>query len=203
MSSAYSIIKNAHKKGLKFLGAGCYSAVFQGSDSSSVIKIGADIFDPYLYYVRELQSSNSDNVHFPKVKSLFVDNENGYYVVKLEKLFPLRKSIVNKYQDIYDWAVNCKSKPEWVSGPLEVAVNTIIDLADFRNYEDIVDAKVWDKLPADACRLDLHDSNVMCRADGTMVFADPLCNYKMYDVPAVEEWMEHELGYQFDFVLDD
>lgn len=195
MSAAYSIIRKAHSKGFKFLGAGCYSAVFQSKDPDTVIKIGADIFDPYLYYVREITSKQ--NKHFPKVKKLYVDNEHGYYIVYLEKLFEMQNEHLSKYQEIYDWAVKEDPKPSWADESLNEAVNTIVDLADYRSYPEIVHAKAWGDITYDACRLDLHESNVMCRADGTFVFADPLCNYKMYDVPEVEEWLDHELGIAF------
>ena len=195
MSAAYSIIKNAHKSGLKMLGAGCYSAVFESKDPNTVIKIGADIFDPYLYYIREV--TGKVNKHFPVIKKLFVDNEFGYYIVYLERLFDMTTDHTSQYQDIYDWAVKDTPKPTWADETLNSAVDTIIDLADYRSYEEIVHDKVWDTVPYDACRLDLHESNVMCRADGTFVFADPLCNYKMYDIPEVEEWLDHELGITF------
>lgn len=195
MSAAYSIIRNAHSKGFKFLGAGCYSAVFQSKDPNIVIKVGADIFDPYLYYVREITSK--ENKHFPKVKKLYIDNENSYYIVYLEKLFKMQDTQLPKYQEIYEWAVNEQQKPIWADKNLNEAVDTIINLADYRSYPEIVHAKAWGSVPDDACRLDLHESNVMCRADGTFVFADPLCNYKMYDVPEVEEWLDHELGVSF------
>lgn len=195
MSAAYSIIKKAHSKGLKFLGAGCYSAVFQTKDPDTVIKIGADIFDPYLYYIRSVDGKQ--NKHYPKVKKLYVDNENEFFVAHLERLYDMPKEKHPDYQRIFDWAVNDKPKPEWSDESLDEAVNTLIDLVDFRSYEDVAHAEAeygrWD-IPDDFCKLDLHESNVMCRADGTIVFADPFCNYKMYDVPAVEEWAEQELG---------
>jgi hypothetical protein len=195
MSAAYSIIRKAHSKGFKFLGAGCYSAVFQSKDPDTVIKVGADIFDPYLYYVREITSK--ENKHFPKVKKLYVDNDNGYYIVYLEKLFEMQEEHLVRYQEIYDWAVKEQAKPSWADATLDVAVNTIVDLADYRSYPEIVQAKTFGDVSYDACRLDLHESNVMCREDGTFVFADPLCNYKMYDIPEVEEWLDHELGITF------
>jgi hypothetical protein len=195
MSAAYSIIRKAHSKGFKFLGAGCYSAVFQSKDPDTVIKVGADIFDPYLYYVREITSK--ENKHFPKVKKLYIDNDNGYYIVYLEKLFEMQEEHLVRYQEIYEWAVNEEAKPSWADATLDVAVNTIVDLADYRSYPEIVQAKTFGNVSYDACRLDLHESNVMCREDGTFVFADPLCNYKMYDIPEVEEWLDHELGITF------
>lgn len=195
MSTAYSIIRNAHKSGLKVLGAGCYSAVFQSRDPNTVIKVGADILDPYLYYLKEI--TGTINKHFPTVKKLFIDKESGYYIVYLEKLFNMDSSHTTNYQDIYNWAVKDTPKPKWVDTTLDSAVSTIIELADYRNYQEIVHDKVWKEIPPSACRLDLHESNVMCRADGTFVFADPLCNYKMYDIPEVEEWLDHELGITF------
>jgi hypothetical protein len=195
MSAAYSIIRNAHKKGLKILGAGCYSAVLETKDPNTVIKVGADIFDPYLYYAKEIMSKQ--NKHFPKIKKLYIDNEHGYYIVYLEKLFEMQSAQLVKYQEIYDWAVKEEAKPQWVDTTLDAAVNTIVELADYRSYAEIVQAKTTGDILHDACRLDLHESNVMCRNDGTFVFADPLCNYEMYDVPEVEEWLDHELGVTF------
>jgi hypothetical protein len=195
MSAAYSIIRNAHKKGLKILGAGCYSAVLETKDPNTVIKVGADIFDPYLYYVKEIMSKQ--NKHFPEIKKLYIDKDYGYYIVYLEKLFEMQNEHLPRYQEIYDWAVKEETKPQWVDPVLDAAVSTIVELADYRSYPDLDPTTSLSDSLYDACRLDLHESNVMCRGDGTFVFADPLCNCKMYDVPEVEEWLDHELGLTF------
>jgi hypothetical protein len=192
MSAAYSIIRKAYSKGFKFLGAGCYSAVFDSHNPNVVIKVGADIFDPYLQYIGEV--SKSDNPHFPKVKRLYVDMEKGYYIVYLEKLFIMRDEQLTQYEDIYNLAVKNKQPEKTMTKDLKEAVDIILTIVDYRSHQEIAHLRAWKDISDDASTLDLHESNIMTREDGTLVFADPLCNYKMYDVPEVEEWMHHELG---------
>ena len=192
MSAAYSVIKNLYKKGFEFLGAGCYSAVFQSNVEDTVIKIGADIFDPYLHYIQSVSSTG--NKHFPSIKKLYIDSDSGYYIAYIEKLVTMNLKDVDNYQEIYDWLINDTKKPTWVDSDLSCAADTLLSLTDYRNYAEIVHDKAWSSVSYDATRLDLHESNIMYRKDGTIVFSDPLCNYKMYDIPEVEEWMNHELG---------
>lgn len=40
-------------------------------------------------------------------------------------------------------------------------------------------------------KLDLHSENIMCRADGTLVLTDPLCQIDMYDVLDVSDWLDY------------
>lgn len=183
MATINTILKNALKN-MNYIGSGCYAATFDNNDE--VIKIGGDIFDPYLYYLREI--SDLKNIHFPKFHSLYVDNYNEFYTVRLEKLYPLKDEQLKLYEQVFDWAVKGDSKPDWVSEELESAVNKIIDLADIIGLNP--DEEWIDDYADDACRLDLHEANVMSRADGTFVFTDPLSDANMYDVPAIEEWID-------------
>ena len=53
MSTVHKILKNALKN-MNYVGSGCYAAAFDSN--KEIVKIGADIFDPYLYYLREIKS---------------------------------------------------------------------------------------------------------------------------------------------------
>lgn len=184
MGTAHNIIKNAHRKGLKLLGSGCYSAVLELNENS-VLKIGADTLDPYLYFLESVQQS--DNPHFPKILDIHVDIKNNFYIIKLEKLKPLTD--YSAYKDLYNWVFKNKRFPEWANEDLQHAVDHLVALADFKTHTDAIIAEKGGLLiDEDSCILDLHEANVMTREDGTIVFTDPLCNYHMYDIPEIEDW---------------
>jgi hypothetical protein len=188
MSTVHKILKNALKN-MNYVGSGCYAAAFDSN--KEIVKIGADIFDPYLYYLREIKSLK--NTHFPKFHSLYVDNYNEFYTVKLEKLYPLNDKQLKDYEQLYDWAVKGEDKPCWASEELEEAVNKIVDLADVISLQPSEDLE-YEGQTGD-CRLDLHEANVMSRSDGTLVFTDPLSDAQMFDAPAIEEWIDDYLYY--------
>lgn len=192
MGTAHNIIRTAYKKGIRLLGAGCYSAVMDYS-KDTVLKIGADMSDPYLHFLENIEKIN--NPHFPRVQDIYIDVKHSFYLVKLEKLYSLSEAtLTTRYPSLYDWVFKEKPIPTWASDKMIEAVNYLLTMTDYKNFSDAANKeKEGLTIDLDSCKLDLHESNIMEREDGTLVFTDPLCNCIMYDVPDLEAWVKLEL----------
>jgi hypothetical protein len=87
--TAHRIIKSLVNRGNAVVGVGCYSAAMAcQSNYSQIIKVGTDMEDPWLDYYYEIIKPMQGNPFVPKVYSFYHDEENNYFVCKMERLDP-------------------------------------------------------------------------------------------------------------------
>jgi len=208
--TAYRLIKNTAKAGNAIIGAGCYAAALEShARDDTVIKIGTNMADPWIYYYDMIISKMQDNPCVPKVKSFHIDHSNEYYVCVMERLEESCPNYCHRngsYDAIKEYLYGdlrkkkflkiAKNKyPEQLPNPtamLEVLDN-IIRLTDAFTEEDAEDIQYnWDE-PMDANKLDMHHGNVMFREGAALVITDPWCNVDMTSVPDVSMWMDENM----------
>lgn len=218
--TAYRLIKNTAKAGNTILGAGCYSAALESyARDDTVIKIGNNMGDPWIYYYNEVISQMQDNPCVPKVKSFHIDYANEYYVCVMERL---ENSCFNSaacdesYDTVKRYLHGDIRKKKFLKitkslyqfpdpdAMLEL-MDRIISLTDAFTEEDaqeILDGISENGVePGDATKLDLHSGNVMYRAGCELVITDPWCNLDMTSVPDVSTWADENLtGGEYEWV---
>lgn len=167
MATGLTVIKNFGRKGFRLLGNGCYAAVFESdSDPNLVYKVGITTDDPYLTYIQ----SDIKSAHFPKVHKLFVDAENDYYIVQMERLSPIpehKRSLVSSIRKQFEGEADTAAE----YAPVIDLVNVLLNA-----YEDI--------------KLDLHEGNIMMRGY-TAVITDPLSHDHISEDRDLDLWMDN------------
>jgi hypothetical protein len=167
MTTGTQVIKNFMKRGFKLLGDGCYAAVFESNtDPNIVYKVGNNAQDPYLEYI----NAHIDSEYFPKVHKAYIDYDNSYYVVIMERLEPLpdhkRKAVEHTFSEQFEG--NQQVPPD-----MQVIVDHINKLLEGCN--DL--------------KLDLHAGNIMLRGL-TPVITDPVCHDEIDDYYDLSIWMD-------------
>jgi len=206
---AHRIIKNMTKNGTRVLGVGCYSAVL-ASGAEKVIKVGADMGDPWLDYYHMIVKPMQANNHIPKVHSFYA--EDSYYIASMERLEEVKPctdaaELVDFIKDYIDtrsteeeFRDTVTEFPKLVPNIEEFmqAVNTLKTHTVFnstkRDSEGNDMNDLWETGFDDRC-LDLHTGNVMLRGD-VLVITDPWCNIDMQDIPDLSCWAEENIQWQ-------
>lgn len=171
MGTGFRVVRNAQKH-MRFLGNGCYAAVF-ALDDERVVKIGTNVEDPWLEYVKSLE----DNPHFPRVYRLRIFN--GYYIAEMERLEPTSFALHSIVRSLSDW----------------IRFDTPLD---FKPSNQLELAKRYIRSFSDKYRLDIHSGNFMYRpstiskTDITrIVITDPLAQEEIHENKDLEEWYEN------------
>jgi hypothetical protein len=203
---AHKIIKNLTKKGTRVLGVGCYSAVLS-SGSDKVIKVGADMGDPWLDYYHIVVKPLQANTHIPRVHSFHA--EDSYYIATMERLTEVYKhpsacKIADLVRDYIDTIITeddikdeLEAFPDMVPNVNEfmqavniIKTNTVFNSKKLDSQGNTLD-EIWYEGYEDRC-LDIHTGNLMLR-DGVIVITDPWCNIDMQDIPDLSCWAEENL----------
>lgn len=147
--------------GFKRLGRGAYGIVFEKPGYPWVFKV----FDTdagylaYLNFAKEHQNLSA----VPRIKGKYIRINDSTYAVRMEKLYPVNeneyqnliKSLRKLFRNVYD------EEYKDVMAELET------------EWPDI--SEVLKLLPSLGIRyVDLHNENIMKRADGSLVITDPL-----------------------------
>lgn len=167
MSTGISVIKSFLRRGFRMVGDGCYAAVFESNqDPNLVYKVGNTACDPYLTYIQ----ANIDSPSFPRVHKTYIDYDNDYYIVVMERLDPVPE---HKHGTL---PVNIRKQ---FTG--EVSADT-----DMQPVIDLVTRLL------DCCsdfKLDLHAGNIMMRGLVPVV-TDPLAHEEIDDSFDLSLWMD-------------
>ena len=156
------------RRRLKYLGCGLYANVY--GNRNIAVKVGSDLDDPYLNYVRAV-GFNSRNPMFPKIKSVVIYNTeyDQYYVVEMERLIRFWdvKEPMEKCEARYGIDVDSLDCDDYLSTKIRTtkakyikkALNTIMKM--FRHHGSA----------------DMHTGNIMWRKRGKnlqLVITDPI-----------------------------
>lgn len=176
------------KHGIKKLGGGAYSQVFQHPHYHNVVvKVytAKDVkYARYLAWVMKNQS----NPYVPKVieQHKHFDGKNKYFIVFMQKMSPIKTSEAvvkllaralgikpgsDEYEDlgdVYDYGEGSGS--EFVH-----EFSEIVDAAVKAKTADPDFVKVWKQIKKNPEDLDMHSGNVMTR-DGHLVVTDPVAD---------------------------
>lgn len=170
-----AVLKDYIKKGYKRVGEPSASAaVFASPDRKEVIKVGK-ASDCWLKFAEV--AKDSDNPHVPRIKSL--EMHGPHYLAVIEHLNEVPEAFFKTplYQKIAAWLY---VMGKWANGkdvylhrlkPQEIN-QLVSDLA--KEQPEMVDALKMIVKARGACNFDVHPENLMKRADGTLVFSDPL-----------------------------
>lgn len=130
-------------------------------------------YEKFLDYVNQ----NKQDKHLPVLKSKLknittfhnrpLETPNKIKYIKLEKLIPVKKY---KIQGLLE--------------QIEKIIDRNLELKDFKGTKDelsfaVTCIKVYKNLLGNGIDLDLHDENVMQRADGTLVLTDPVSGFEI------------------------
>lgn len=165
------LVRQLIKRNYKLLGSGCYSAVFETRCNSRAIKIGSTLSDPWIVYADSIK--DSDNLHFPRIYSLYQNECEDYYVAVVERLSPVE-----------DFGADLKTFRDAVLNNRP------------RELEQREALKVLNRLLSrmDYAKLDLHLENIMMRGD-TFVISDPLAEREIDS--GFEAWIEETLSEEY------
>lgn len=147
--------------GFKRLGRGAYGVVFEKPGYPWVFKIFDS--DPgyfaYFNFAKEHQNLSA----VPRIKGKYIRINDSTYAVRMEKLYPLNeneyhnllKTLRKLFRNIHD----------------ETYKDILAELeAEWPDIKEVIDL-----LPSLGIRyVDLHNENIMKRADGSLVITDPL-----------------------------
>lgn len=190
------LLDDFEKRGIKFIGGGKYGQVFSHPAWNYVIKVFED--DPYYMGFVDWVIAHP-NKHFPrfskrplkmhKFYSRFSNDTNHFYVVKIEKLYPitdraLMEFLVYELERIGEAAwkkhnnhqytyYNPNYTQRFPNGSM-VKGATVEDV--FKQYPwteslGLAFSALWE---AEVGHQDIHSGNIMQRKDGTIVIIDPV-----------------------------
>jgi hypothetical protein len=167
MATGITVIKSFMRKGFRLIGDGCYAAVFESNcDPNLVYKVGNNASDPYLAYIQ----ANINSPHFPRVHSVFIDYDNNYYIVTMERL--------EEIPDHKRTSVPSNIRTQFTR---ESAVDP-----DMQSLVERVEALL------SSCtdfKLDLHSGNIMMRGVVPVV-TDPLAHDEIPEESDLSCWMD-------------
>ena len=147
--------------GFKSHGMGAYGIVFSQADYPWVFKIFSN--DPgYLSFLRYAKRKQ-DNPYIPKIKGHWREIVPGTFVVRLEKLTPIKRK---DYADFIERVVFLTSHADIVQNRKEMQEVERMFPGIVHTLDDII------QLPG-RHEFDLHSGNFMLRG-GQLVIADPL-----------------------------
>lgn len=169
MTTAFTVASNLINKGFRILGEGYYSAVYESNyDPNLVYKIGRTLDDPFLVYVSDTEIKN--NIHFPKLYDLYIDNENDWYLAKMECLTPLpdhKKTVAQTIESYAKDQINSVA----LSNDMKYLLERIYNISEQHDF-----------------KLDLHEGNIMMRGV-TPVITDPLAEKDLYTHYDMSHWL--------------
>lgn len=157
--TSWELKKRLKERGYNSLGEGRYSEVFAKPHSRVCIKVCEDP-DGWPEYILWAAKNGFMGGLSPKVYSFRVMRGGVYYVASMERLYKLD---TNEHLDAYEHFSVILQR-----GRVSVHTNSYKEvLPDIKRFLD----KWHDAF--DGYHLDIHDGNVMYRADGTLVLTDP------------------------------
>jgi hypothetical protein len=211
LMTAHRIIKNLTRQGNSMLGVGCYSAAIASRNGEDAIKIGTDVYDPWLDYKQLVIAQHKDNPHVPQIKSFYIDTQSEYYVCVMERLSPVNAigkasdltSILEGYvsgwhsdEELLTLIAPYKYQIPQPTQMLEVLQTIKAYTTHFRNGRRVGDSTITffesdpDEDDTEGRKLDMHRGNFMLR-DDVIVIIDPWCNVDMDDVADLSRWVDN------------
>lgn len=166
------LVSRLIKRSYKLLGSGCYSIVFEAPCKSHVIKVGSTLSDPWIVYAESIKDSN--NLHFPRIYSLYQNECEDYYVAVVERLHHVQ-DINESWKSFRDSVLNNRPREPEQREVLKL-LNSLLSKMDY-------------------AKLDLHLDNIMMRGD-TFVISDPLAEREIDS--GFETWIEEILPEEYD-----
>jgi hypothetical protein len=209
LMTAHRIIKNLTRQGNSMLGVGCYSAALASRNGEDAIKIGTDMYDPWLDYKQLVIAQHKDNPHVPRIKSFYIDTQSEYYVCVMERLYPVNAigkasdltAILEGYvsgwhsdEELLALIAPYKDQIPQPTQMLEVLQTIKAYTTHFRNGRRVGDSTITffesdpDEDDTEGRKLDMHRGNFMLR-DDVIVIIDPWCNVDMDDVADLSQWV--------------
>lgn len=195
MATAFNIVKRVTSKGNSLIGCGSYAAVLQhGRSTDRVIKVGNNIYDPWLDYYRLVIKPNAANAYVPRTYSLHVDVSANYYICVMERLQPLHDYGVAELCEHFVQGhiteqefINAAAKHFCIidaNAALQILykIRDLTDYADKFAIDDSENGRV----------LDMHAANFMLRGE-QLVITDPWCDSDMTNSVDFSEWADHNL----------
>jgi hypothetical protein len=165
-----AFFKKMKKLGWKITGSGMYSNVFLNPTKNYVLKINMREDIGYQRYVELIHRSRT--IHFPKIsdEKFLTLGGDTYGMYLIEKLRHLPKPYNYAYAEIITKITEACDSP----------INIIVKWFN-ENYGDdpnkitlpISLIKASQKLGKYYNQIDIHEDNIMQRADGTIVITDP------------------------------
>lgn len=187
MSTAHRIIKQMKHKGNTVLGVGCYSAAIAMKDNTKVVKVGSDIADPCLDFYSKVVEKHKNNPHVPELCSLYVDNDNEFYIAVLgrleeaslaeEPVCTLCRELCQGYITSDDFITYSEKYSSYMPNPSKMlaVLQTIKSLTEHLGVT-----------------LDMHRGNFMLD-DGILVITDPWSDETIYDESDLSVWADENI----------
>lgn len=154
----------------KQIGRGAYAAVY-ATENDTVIKITED-WSHYAF----VAGSDKDNPCLPRMlKDMSGLCPSGIYAYETERLFaPGKLGRKKDVKDIVDKVDHAKRTVPYTNSFDADIVKQVSNSVEPGYMKDALDY-VRDFINGRGdCSLDLHEGNIMCRADGTLVITDPV-----------------------------
>jgi hypothetical protein len=208
--TGHRIIKNLTKQGNAVLGVGVYSAALAASNGLDAIKVGTNIYDPWLDFKALVLDNITDNPHLPKIKSFYRDDKSSFYVCVMEKLARIHQTdeIATLVRWCEEYVEGHHTQEEFIISASRYSehvpdTHKLIDVLNIlkqytthikQDIEMMYNSGQYDDCQEDGRRLDLHVGNFMLRGK-TLVIIDPWCSVYMDDVEDLSEWAEDKLNY--------
>jgi len=174
-----ALLQKLKAMGWKKIGEGSYSYVFENSSKPYILKVNKREDKGFLAYAELIKKSR--NPHFPKIsdrKSLEVEDVDGYR--RTFQVYLIEKLRVMPEDEAIDVAYDLEMIVLQPYLPLDQLFKN-----SARNRNTVPDYLRRNPLLVTACQIvgrhmktfgmrsDLHEDNIMERADGTTVITDP------------------------------
>lgn len=202
--TALNIIKSLTKRGNTVIGAGCYAVALESTVSNDiVIKIGNNSDDPWLDYYSLVITKYSDALCVPKIHSFYHDTSNCFYVCNMEKLYYYTDEATKTAKKLVkDYVSGSIDEAEWFDAAVEYPkhfghLGQFMAIMDVIKQESDYDYEDWQYEDGTYRRVDLHEANILSRANGQLVITDPWCDHEdaMNDIMDVSNWAEDNLRF--------
>lgn len=189
----HRVIKSLTRKGNVILGVGCYSAALKTSKENLILKIGTTLDDPWLDYYNLIIKDNKENVFVPRIEHFVAIHEQNYYVVKMEKLYPVEMEQYNLISALAKYMIGNLSEADLAYEiqsysdnipDFDQLITLLNTIKDNSSWEDEEDTQINRKI-------DFHNGNFMLREDKTLVLIDPWCEWEIED--DFSEWATKHL----------
>lgn len=181
------IIRFLKRHGFKCLGSGAFSEVFGRSDFPFAIKVNMEPDDWPDFALWTLRNPSPHYVDVKKIK-WFVDEHGPYYIAVMERLEQTMREYLRKNDFIDCVEAQNMSKLRTMMSR-DVSNRHAAELVERETeHRALFDAALALKREFHARSfLDLHEWNVMLRADGTMVITDPISTVETGDGTAAAD----------------
>jgi len=179
-----ALLKKLKVMGWKKIGEGTYSYVFENSEKPYILKVNKREDKGFMAYAELIKKSR--NPHFPKIsdrKSLEVEDVDGYrrifqvYLIEKLRVMPAREAIDVSYDleriVLYPYHTLEQVFTNSVRGAVGNIGGKVPDYLR-RNPLLVTACQIVGRhMKTFGMRSDLHEENIMERADGTTVITDP------------------------------